>query len=156
MDDKHSARDEPASDETELLLRFLAHRDQSCPRCSYNLRNLTQPVCPECGESLKLTVGRRDFRDSLLFLALAPCIFSSICTILLNGLIAFLWHREAGLPPPWVWIVDGFGLLSGLTGLLLFVKRRAFVKLDRGVQLFWALLVWGIHIAVFVVLVVSV
>jgi hypothetical protein len=34
--------------------------------------------------------------------------------------------------------------------LILFVKRRAFVKLVRSVQLFWALLAWTIHIAVFV------
>ena len=156
MDDTDSVHDKPASDETELLLRFVAHRDHACPRCDYNLRNLTQPVCPECGEELKLTVGRRDFRDSLIFLALAPCIFSSICTILLNGLIAYVWDRSAESPPMWVWGVDAFGLSSGIGGLLLFVNRRAFTKLDRGVQLLWALLVWGIHIAVFVVLVVSV
>ncbi len=147
---------DPVENETELLLRFVAHRDHACPQCDYNLRDLTRPICPECGEELKLTVGRRHFRDSLLFLVLAPCIFSSMCMILLNGLIAYVWYNEKGLPPMWVWGVDGFGLSSGLGGLLLFLKRRAFTKLDRGVQLFWALLVWGIHIAVFVVLVVSV
>ena len=146
---------EPVEDETESLLRFLQGRDHACPKCSYNLRNLTRPVCPECGEELKLTVGRRNFRDSLLFLVLAPCIFSSICTILLNGLIAFVWYRSGEPPPPWVWGVDGFGMSSGIGGLLLFVKRRAFTKLDRCVQLFRALLAWGIHIAVFVVLIVS-
>ena len=54
-----------------------------------------------------------------------------------------------------VWRIDGFGLLSGLVGLLLFVNRRAFTKLDRGRQLFWALLAWGVHIAVFVVVLAS-
>ncbi len=148
---------EPLEDETGSLLRFLQGRDHACPRCDYNLRNLTRPVCPECGEELKLTVGRRHFRDSLLFLGLAPCIFSSICTILLNGLIAYLFlSRSGALPPIWVWGIDAFGLSSGIGGLLLFVRRRAFTKLDRGVQLLWALLVWGIHIAAFVALVVSV
>lgn len=146
---------EPPSDETELLLHFLAHRDHACPKCDYNLRNLTRPICPECGEALALTVGRRKIRDSLIFLVLAPCIFSSICTILLNGLIAYLWYGYGDSPPMWVWGVDGFGMSSGIGGLLLFVKRRAFMKLDRGVQLLWALLGWAIHIAVFVVLVVS-
>ena len=141
---------EPVKDETELLLRFVAHRDHACPKCDYNLRNLTRPICPECGEELKLTVGRRKFRDSLLFLLLAPCIFSSICTILLNGLIAYVWYGYSEPPPMWVWGVDGFGLLSGLAGLLLFLNRQTFMKRDRGVQLFWALLAWGIHIAVFV------
>ena len=141
---------EPAENETESLLRFLQGRDHACPKCDYNLRNLTRPICPECGEELKLTVGRRNFRDSLLFLVLAPCIFSSICTILLNSMIAYLWYGDGVSPPMWVWGVDAFGMSSGIGGLLLFVKRRAFMKLDRGVQLFWAFLVWGIHIAVFV------
>ena len=147
--------DEPAENETQFLLRFLQGRDHACPKCSYNLRNLTRPICPECGEALALTVGRRNFRDSLIFLVLAPCIFSSICTILLNGLIGYIWYGDGVPPPMWVWGVDAFGLSSGIGGLLLFVKRRAFMKLDRGVQLLWALLAWAIHIAVFVVLVVS-
>ncbi len=63
---------EPVKDETELLLRFVAHRDHACPKCGYNLRNLTQPVCPECGEELKLTVGRRRTNDTLFILTLAP------------------------------------------------------------------------------------
>ncbi len=50
----------------------------------------------------------------------------------------------------WIWGLDGFGLSSGIGGMLLFVKRRAFTKLDRGVQLFSAFVVWAIHIAVFV------
>ena len=141
---------EPTSDETELLLHFLAHRDHACPKCDYNLRNLTRPICPECGEALALTVGRGHFRDSLLFLALAPCIFSGICAILLSGVIAFHHYANVGSPPIWIWGVDGFGLLSGLAGLLLFVKRQAFTKLDRSRQLFSAFVMWAFHIAVFV------
>ncbi len=155
MDHTDPIEDKSPSDETELLLRFVAHRDQACPKCDYNLRNLTRPICPECGEELKLTVGRRKFRDSLLFLALAPCIFSGICTILLNGLIVFVSYRSGDSPPPWVWGIDAFGVASGIAGVLLFVKRRAFTKLDRGAQLFWALLAWAVPIAVFVVLLFS-
>ena len=46
-------------EEIELLLRFIHERNVHCPRCDYNLRNLTQPVCPECREELRLTVGAR-------------------------------------------------------------------------------------------------
>lgn len=141
---------EPAENETESLLRFLQGRDHACPKCSYNLRNLTRPVCPECGEALNLTVGRRKTNDALFILTLAPCIFSGICAILLSGVIAFHHYANVGSPPIWIWGVDGFGLLSGLAGLLLFVKRQAFTKLDRGVQLFSAFVVWAFHIAVFV------
>jgi hypothetical protein len=46
----------PADDGTALL-NFVASRDMPCPACGYNLRMLSKPVCPECGLSLKLTVG---------------------------------------------------------------------------------------------------
>ncbi len=120
MDDTDSVQDKPASDETELLLRFVAHRDHACPRCGYNLRNLTQPVCPECGEALKLTVGRRKINDALFILTLAPCIFSGICAILLSGLIAYHHNSSGRSPPMWIWGIDGFGMVSGFAGLLLF------------------------------------
>ncbi len=126
MDDKHTAREEPASDETELLLRFLADRDHTCPRCDYNVRNLTQPVCPECGEELKLTVGRRKINDALFILTLAPCIFSGISATFLSCVIAFQ-IRRGGPPPLWSWLMVSFGLFSGLCGLILFARRRAFM-----------------------------
>ncbi|MFI4860535.1 MAG: hypothetical protein ACIAXF_07645 [Phycisphaerales bacterium JB063] len=44
-------------DETQALLDYVAEREVACPRCGYNLRGLTQPRCPECGNGLKLTVG---------------------------------------------------------------------------------------------------
>ncbi len=147
---------EPAENETEFLLRFLQGRDHDCPKCNYNLRNLTRPVCPECGEALALTVGRRKIGDALFIVTLAPCIFSGICAILLSGVIAFHHYANVGSPPIWIWGVDGFGLLSALAGLLLFVKRRAFTELERGAQLFWALLAWAIHVAVFFAVLVGV
>ena len=42
----------------ELALReFLRDRDVPCPLCGYDLRGLTIPRCPECGQPLKLGVG---------------------------------------------------------------------------------------------------
>jgi hypothetical protein len=142
--------DRSAADETELLLRFLEDRDRDCPRCRYNLRSLTQPVCPECGEELKLTVGRRKINDAPFILTLAPCIFSGICAIILSCTIAFAMSNGRSSPPPWIWAIDAFGVLSGTCGLTLFVKRRAFMKLDRGAQLLSAFITWAIHISAFV------
>jgi hypothetical protein len=41
-----------------ILLAYLADRDVLCPVCRYNLRNLTSPICPECGETLALSVSK--------------------------------------------------------------------------------------------------
>lgn len=37
------------------LLRYLAINDEPCPACGYNLRDIAQPRCPECGRQI---VGR--------------------------------------------------------------------------------------------------
>jgi hypothetical protein len=44
------------SDEA-FLIRYLAERDEPCPLCGYDLRALTSPRCPECGEALRAGVG---------------------------------------------------------------------------------------------------
>ena len=60
------------TDEQRLLLEFVGDRDVPCPRCGYNLRALTKPVCPECREELRLTVGRARMRFGLFLAALIP------------------------------------------------------------------------------------
>jgi len=41
---------------TAILTQYLANNDAPCPRCRYNLRNLTTNQCPECGLELALQV----------------------------------------------------------------------------------------------------
>ncbi|MAY75420.1 MAG: hypothetical protein CMJ31_12050 [Phycisphaerae bacterium] len=49
----------------ELLANFLRDHDAVCPVCRYNVRGLTDPVCPECGVPLSLTVGTSEPRLGL-------------------------------------------------------------------------------------------
>ena len=42
--------------DAQLLSTFLRERDVECPLCAYNLRNLRETRCPECGNELKLSV----------------------------------------------------------------------------------------------------
>ncbi len=43
----------------EALKAYLAERDMACLGCGYNLRGLTQTVCPECGEVIAFPHDRR-------------------------------------------------------------------------------------------------
>ena len=46
----------------DLLRLYLAERDITCPMCTYNLRGLEDEHCPECGETLSLTVRPESYR----------------------------------------------------------------------------------------------
>ena len=39
------------------LTAYLAGRDEPCPACGYNLRDLTGGRCPECGDAVALRLG---------------------------------------------------------------------------------------------------
>lgn len=43
--------------QANLLRSFLFQRNEECPTCAYNLRDLSIDSCPECGTVLKLTVA---------------------------------------------------------------------------------------------------
>ncbi len=59
-------------DSTDLIRSYLADRDFPCPGCTYNLRGVEQPVCPECGRAIELTIARPGrSRGYLLFVLLA-------------------------------------------------------------------------------------
>lgn len=48
--------------DTELI-EYLAEHDAQCPKCEYQLRSLTEPVCPECGIKLTLASLFNPFAD---------------------------------------------------------------------------------------------
>lgn len=46
-----------ADDRNGMLAAYLRERDEECPGCGYNLRDLTGTRCPECNQELVLRVG---------------------------------------------------------------------------------------------------
>lgn len=46
-----------SGDRAAMLRLFLAGRDEACPACEYNLRDLQMPRCPECGLDLELRLA---------------------------------------------------------------------------------------------------
>jgi hypothetical protein len=142
-------------EEVELLLQFVRERDVHCPRCDYNLRNLTQPVCPECREPLHLAVGLGRPKFGWLIAAIAPGIFSGIAALFLSVPITLSAVLGSGGPPWPIFVVDGFGWLSGFFALGLFVTRFRFLRQPFGKQVTFAVIIWSVHVAAFIMLLVA-
>ncbi len=141
-----TADPQPADADT-LLLEFVRDRDAPCPLCGYNLRNLPTPTCPECRETLSLTVGVRKLRFGWLLVTVIPSAFSGIAAVFLLIPLTISVFVQGG-PAPWqLFGVDAFGWVSGLAALVLVKYRYAFLRLPQAVQRLWAAMAWAIHIA---------
>jgi predicted RNA-binding Zn-ribbon protein involved in translation (DUF1610 family) len=142
--DASRATNSPAA--TELLLQFLRDHDAECPACGYNLRALTQPTCPECGQPLVLTVGATRLKLGWLFVAIAPGFFSGISAAFVLVMIGLHLYF---LGTTWTVIVlmDLFGWLS-LTFAIVLARRRArFLSMQTSSQAWLAIGVWIVHAA---------
>ncbi len=136
-------------EEVDLLLRFVHERDVRCPRCDYNLRNLTQPVCPECREDLHLAVGLTRPKIHWLIVALAPGIFSGIAAFFVLGVIVVTNLSPTGRMPWQPYALDAFGWLSAAFTFALFLQRYRFLKRSAETQMTVAVVIWALHIAFF-------
>lgn len=135
-----------------MLLQFVRERDVHCPRCDYNLRNLTQPMCPECREELRLTVGVRRTQIGWLVAALAPGIFSGIAAFFLAGGLVM-----AGLSPRGkiIWqpvVLDAFGWASAMVAAIIFFRRYKFLKQRSEMQMTITGVIWFVHVAFFLLM----
>ncbi len=142
----------PGGDPTEdrasaMLVTFLRERDVPCPRCSYNLRNLTKPICPECQEPLVLKVGGRTYPIRWLLATVAP----GICTGITAGVMAVIF-LIVGPPPflPLAAILTGwfFVTSAAVAGAIILWSRR-FIRQPQPRQVMWAVLLWVIHLCAF-------
>lgn len=129
----------------ELLLEFLREHEAGCPVCGYNLKALTRPVCPECGQDLVLRVGAGRLRLGWLLVAVAPGFFSGIAAVfLLVPIVARLIVGD-GRMSPGLNALDLFGWCSGLFAIVLAANAPRFLAQPRAAQRWWALGVWSVH-----------
>ena len=131
----------------ELLLEFLRQYESPCPVCGYNLKALTRPVCPECGQELKLAVGATRLRFGWLFAAVAPGFFSGIAAIFV--LVPIVIMTAVAKRPPLLRLIalDAFGWCSGVSAILLAANRLRFISQPLARQCWQALAIWLIHAA---------
>ena len=146
-----AAADAPDDDAGRLLLGYVRGRDVECPKCGYNLRNLTRPVCPECREELRLTVGLVKARFAWFVATLIPGAFSGICAFLLLIPITLSSLLGGGPVSTPMILLDAFGWSSGLFAIGLFMARHRFLLLPRNRQIAWASVMWAIHLGAFAV-----
>ena len=144
-----STTDQP--DDVARLLEFVKNRDASCPLCGYNLRDLTQPTCPECQQPLALTVGVPQLRFGWFVITIAPGIFSGIAALLMLIPMIGAPLTGGGPPPLGVYKINGFGWLSGIATAVLIFKRYAFLRLPPTAQRLFGIGAWTVHLGVFVV-----
>lgn len=145
MSESQSSDVTDAARAQDMLLAFLREHEAPCPLCGYNLKSLTRPVCPECGQELVLSVGLARLRLGWLLAALAPCFFSGIASIFVLGLI--LIHLIVlGSTWPIIVLFGSFGWCSGVFGLFLARKRARFLSLPVAAQRWWAIGIWLTHV----------
>lgn len=148
----HEAGDAATSRAQEMLLEFLRDHDAACPVCGYNVRALTRPICPECRQELTLTVGAAQLRLGWLFVAVAPGFFSGIAAFfLLVPIVGQLFI--ARMMSPGLIVLDLFGWCSGLLAIIIASRRIRFIAQPVERQRLWALIIWLVHIAAFVLLI---
>lgn len=127
--------------EKDFLLHYLQAHEALCPLCKYNLKNLTEPRCPECGKQIKLTVGLAES-------PLAPFVVVLVALGLPAGVgvVAFMVMIQEGtmiyhMGPRLGDSLESLSLMGFQASLLplliaIFLRRRIF-RLSRGGQ--WAI-----------------
>ena len=132
--------------EDETLIDWLRDRDAFCPLCKYNVRNLTSPRCPECGQVLQLTVALADpYLKAWIALMTAVCAGAGMGVLWSYFLITQGWPRGGNLMGMKTAVIMQV-LMVPATAFVLILRRR-FQRLSRTAQ--WLLASAGIGLVLF-------
>lgn len=131
----------------ELLRQYLSDRSVPCPRCKYDLRDLETDVCPECGQTVRLTITPdrpiwRSFAAGLVALAAAAGCNG---LMLLFFLYVMMLEGDGELI---TWIgVTGPGFVLSVAATVAWFGRRGWLLRQRPVvRRAWSLACWVLPI----------
>ncbi len=123
------------SSEPAEVVAYLRGRDAACPICDYNLRDIDEPVCPECGHRLKLVISSPSLRTGPWTLAIiAPSLalgFDGV-TLLITVIVAIV-SGGASLTPGALFFILGLvtlTLISTIALAWLILDRRRFRRMQ--------------------------
>lgn len=126
----------------DLLQRYLTGRNVPCPRCEYNLRDLTGDRCPECGDQLVIRVNMVEPRLGALISGLVGLSAGAGLNGLLLIYAAFVMRGRVGMVMPFLtcnaigFFVEGLALLAWLK------DWRRIRRLSPAAQRWWAIGCW--------------
>jgi hypothetical protein len=122
------------SENDGALLAWLGSNDAPCPVCSYNLRGLKEPRCPECASPLHLAVGSSHFLTgpwilALVSFALAMGFDGVVVTLMsIGGTLALLAEGPPTRGDFWIFgtLYGGFVVMLGASscGAWFMLRRR--------------------------------
>ncbi len=124
--------------DADLLTAYLSERDEPCPLCGYNLRNLTSNRCPECGDFIRLSIVSIEPRLAAYITTLVACCLgfgggTLFGIVVLIRAPSYWWSTAAARVLLAQWVVS-----AALLPYLL-ARRRRFRGLSRRAQ--WLLAV---------------
>jgi predicted amidophosphoribosyltransferase len=125
----------PLSDDQHLLI-FLQTHHLPCPACKYDLHQLTEARCPECGRKLALTVGVVEpyLRTWVAVIAIL-CANAGLGVAFLLSLIVSLRYQNAVMAPQLIQkVIMTYYIATIPATVFFFWKRGWFIRLDRSSQ----------------------
>lgn len=134
---------EPAEQHArELLTSFLAERAARCPACGVDLKELADDRCPRCRQHLVVTLDPTGPHFGWFLVLVAPLLITFGFTFLAGILVQALPPNEPRTP----WLMVPISLADLLVLATLYVNRAALLTAPRRRRIRRALLCWGIHV----------
>jgi hypothetical protein len=140
------------SDEA-FLIRYLAERDEPCPLCGYDLRALTSPRCPECGEALRAGVGLAQPQVMAWVALTAPLVASAGIALFMLLLYAGRGSLPSDYRYPYLrWALVYFWGVAPPLGVFAVWRRRSILRVRESTKWFCAVIAWGVSVVAIVLL----